>query len=638
MSESESATSASGFYQSEIAYLAQELSAIRNEIADDSTGAGLEAIHGNYRDSARNFLHYLGLRRHDRRPLQMRLASLGLSSLGRLESHVLATLDSVLQVLQQLGQNPSIGGSASGFPDFNQGQRLLREHTEAVLGSVPDGRKVRIMVTMPTEAARDASLVGDLVTAGMDCMRINCAHDSALQWKKMVEHLRKTEQATGRSCRIAMDLAGPKLRTGPLEPGPKVIKIQPERDELGRVTVPARIWLSDSEMAERPEFPYDFRLPVSKLWLSQLHPGDQVRFVDARGARRELEIVKAGDAGCLAESANTSYVVPGMTLYAKSGAEEELVAAVGDIPAIVTKIPLKQGDLLVLKRDCSPGKPAVYADDGSVIEPPVIGCTIPEALEQVQAGEPVWFDDGKIGGVVEKTDERSLQVRITHTGIEGGKLAADKGLNFPGSDLKLGALTPKDLEDLEFVARHADIVELSFANTADDVFRLQQQLLQLGDRRPAIVLKVETQQGFRNLPEMLLAAMQWPACGVMIARGDLAVECGFERMAEIQEEILWICEAAHVPVIWATQVLETMAKEGMPSRAEITDAAMGDRAECVMLNKGPYVVEAVRALDDILRRMEQHQSKKCAMLRELHLARKVRVSGSGLQPAGLKTE
>jgi len=105
----------------------------------------------------------------------------------------------------------------------------------------------------------------------------------------------------------------------------------------------------------------------------------------------------------------------------------------------------------------------------------------------------------------------------------------------------------------------------------------------------------------------------------MIARGDLAVECGYERMAEVQEEILWICEAAHLPVIWATQVLESLAKKSQPSRAEITDAAMGERAECVMLNKGPHIVAAVSALDDILRRMQDHQSKKSSRLRPLHL-------------------
>jgi pyruvate kinase len=86
----------------------------------------------------------------------------------------------------------------------------------------------------------------------------------------------------------------------------------------------------------------------------------------------------------------------------------------------------------------------------------------------------------------------------------------------------------------------------------------------------------------------------------------------------VQEELLWACEAAHMPVVWATQVLETLAKTGQPSRAEITDAAMGGRAECVMLNKGPYVHEAVRLLDDILRRMQAHQSKKRSLLRALH--------------------
>jgi pyruvate kinase len=123
----------------------------------------------------------------------------------------------------------------------------------------------------------------------------------------------------------------------------------------------------------------------------------------------------------------------------------------------------------------------------------------------------------------------------------------------------------------------------------------------------------------------------------MIARGDLAVECGFERMAEIQEEILWICEAAHCPVIWATQVLENLAKEGIPSRAEITDAAMGHRAEAVMLNKGPHIVRAVQTLDDILQRMEAHQSKKQSMMRELNLARTFMTAAPGPRSLSKRT-
>ena len=133
-----------------------------------------------------------------------------------------------------------------------------------------------------------------------------------------------------------------------------------------------------------------------------------------------------------------------------------------------------------------------------------------------------------------------------------------------------------------------------------------------------VVLKIETRRAFERLPQLLLTAMRRPRVGVMIARGDLAVEVGYERLAELQEEILWLCEAAHLPVIWATQVLEQLAKSGLPSRAEISDAAMGERAECVMLNKGPHIEDAVVVLDDILCRMAEHHYKKNALLRQLH--------------------
>jgi pyruvate kinase len=238
----------------------------------------------------------------------------------------------------------------------------------------------------------------------------------------------------------------------------------------------------------------------------------------------------------------------------------------------------------------------------------------------VRRGQRIWFDDGKIGGVVEAASAAELRVRITVARREGEKLRADKGINLPDSRLRTPPLTDKDIADLDFVVEHADLVGLSFVRTPDDVRQLQLQLERLGATRLGIVLKIETTTAFEHLPSLLLAAMRGERVGVMIARGDLAVECGYERLAEIQEEILWFCEAAHVPVIWATQVLESLAKKGVPSRAEVTDAAMGERAECVMLNKGPHLVDAVRVLDDILRRMEAHQSKKSARLRRLRLS------------------
>ncbi len=132
-----------------------------------------------------------------------------------------------------------------------------------------------------------------------------------------------------------------------------------------------------------------------------------------------------------------------------------------------------------------------------------------------------------------------------------------------------------------------------------------------------LILKIETGRGFEHLPQMLFAAMGCKAVGVMIARGDLAVECGFERMAQAQEEILWTCAAAHMAVVWAAQVLETLARTGLPSCADITDAAMGERAEYVMFNKGPHILDAVRMLDDMLRRVQTDQLKKRSLLRAL---------------------
>lgn len=104
----------------------------------------------------------------------------------------------------------------------------------------------------------------------------------------------------------------------------------------------------------------------------------------------------------------------------------------------------------------------------------------------------------------------------------------------------------------------------------------------------------------------------------MTARGDLAVDTGFEQMAEAQEEILWLCQAVHVPIVWATQVLESLAKNGIPSRAEIADAAQGQRTECVMLNKGTCVVEAVRTLSVVLERVCGNAFKKTDLLRAPH--------------------
>ena len=209
-------------------------------------------------------------------------------------------------------------------------------------------------------------------------------------------------------------------------------------------------------------------------------------------------------------------------------------------------------------------------------------------------------------------------VEITQACDTGEKLLADKGINLPDTHLELSGLTVRDIEHLAFIVEHADIVGLSFVQHSADIELLQDHLQQFGGQKLVIMIKIETRAAFEQLPELLLTLLRWPAVGVMIARGDLAVECGYERLAELQEEILWLSEAAHVPVIWATQVLETLVKSGKPSRAEVTDAAMSERAECVMLNKGAHIIKAIAVLDNILQRMQAHQRKKSALLKRLH--------------------
>lgn len=358
-------------------------------------------------------------------------------------------------------------------------------------------------------------------------------------------------------------------------------------------------------------------LGVDADWLAGLEPGDKLDFTDAAGSERKLLVIHSDDAGVLATCDQTAYLVPETQLKRRRKGRGRRNTRPTELPCREGTLDLARGSRLRLTRGglgvTSPGE-----GDERAPQIPSIACTLPEVFGQVALGERIWFDDGRIGGVIRRTGQDWLEVEISHARDGGEKLAGDKGINLPDSQLDLPALTEKDCADLTVVARLADMVGLSFVQQASDVLTLQARLRDLAAPELGIVLKIETRRGFENLPQLLFAAMVGKAAGVMIARGDLAVECGYERLAEVQEEILWAAEAAHMPVIWATQVLETLAKTGLPSRAEITDAAMGERAECVMLNKGPHIKEAMRTLDDILRRMQDHQAKKRPLLRALH--------------------
>lgn len=585
----------------------------------------IQAVDPHFRDSARNLLHYLALRHFDLRDIQDRLAALGLSSLEQSEAHTLASLYAVRRALERAVGAP-VTSRLEPRPGvhFRQGIELLTANTDALLGPAPYRRDVRIMVTLPSHAAHDYELVRGLISSGMECARINCAHDDEQAWADMISHIERATKELGVACKIFMDLGGPKLRTGALELGPRVVKYRPQRDVRGHTTAPARIWFAPQATPPPDRLPADAVIPVPAQWIAHVRPGDCIDLVDSRGKSLSIAIVATGPGGCWGEAWQTGYVETGTELTVRpgsEGADSDRVgtAPVGALPPIELPIVLAEGDTLVLQREPHPGAPAATDATGRVVAPAHVSCTMPEVFADVAPGDLIRLDDGKIEGIVREVSDDAMHVEITLAKPGGSKLRADKGINFPESRLQAAALTAKDLVDLAFVVRHADIVGMSFVNDAADVMTLQDELRRRGGEHLGIVLKIETRRGFQQLPWLLLAAMRSYPAGVMIARGDLAVECGWERLAEVQEEILWLCEAAHVPVIWATQVLENLAKKGLPSRAEITDAAMGVRAECVMLNKGPYIERAVVTLDHILRRMQEHQLKKAARLRHLTL-------------------
>ncbi|MEI9911804.1 MAG: pyruvate kinase [Bacteroidota bacterium] len=276
------------------------------------------------------------------------------------------------------------------------------------------------------------------------------------------------------------------------------------------------------------------------------------------------------------------------------------------------KVKVKEGELVWLSDDA-----AGFKDDDIVISP-----NEPGIIGMLKKGERVYIDDGIIKGVVEAINKKAAGMRIIRISSGKKQIKKDKGINFPDSEISIASLTEFDKTCLPFICDHADMVGYSFVRVPSDLAELQQVLKKLSSVPPHIIIKIETPEAVKNLPDLLLQGMQQKVFGVMIARGDLAVEIGFERLGEIQEEILWICESAHVPVIWATQVLETLNKSGIATRSEITDAAHSAMAECVMINKGDHTIKVIETLRDILHRTGGHHIKKRFTFRPLSIARR----------------
>ena len=441
---------------------------------------------------ALNLSQYIALRSHDLADLQFRLAARGLSSLGRSEGKVGPTLDTLIATLRRLTGEHGVVYPAPSL--VRAGAAELEAEADRLFGERPSGAsRARIMATLPPEAATNPELVDNLVAAGMDCARINCAHDDAETWARMVAHVRDAAARLERPCRVLMDIAGPKCR-------------------ILRVKSPPK---------------------------TRLQRGDRVVMIEE--LREKIK------------------------------------------------------------------------------EPIAFSLNFPELVDQLDVGSEVFIDDGKAAArVVSKTPGRA-EIEVYAAREKGVRLKPGKSVNFPSTELDLPPLTSRDFRDLDFVVEHADLIGFSFVQRVDDIELLQDHLVARAPKREphGLVLKIETPLAVRNLPHLILQSAAHNPTAVMIARGDLAVELGFARLTEMQEEILWLCEAAHTPVVWATQVLDNFVRDGVASRAELSDAAMAQGAECVMLNKGPYLSEGVAFLRDVLARMDRHHVKKFARFASL---------------------
>lgn len=583
----------------------------------------LSRVHPSYRASAENLLVYVGLRQLDLRDLQQKLSEWGLSSLGRCEGHVRSSLSELHARLEDaLHLTRAPVGSNQGAVSRVQARRLLRQHTQALLGEHPPERHVLIMVTAPDEPPSEEECAA-LLQSGLNVLRINTAHGSLQEWQETAARIRQVAARLARKIWVEVDLQGPKVRTAAIEPGPAVMRFRPPKDQLGRVTCALRVPIVGASESELELGQPALRVPDS--WVRKMRREDEIATRDSRDRPRVFRISEVAPRCAVGELERTCYLTPDCELVWRRHGEVLGRCHPHGIEPLEGFLTLSAGDevhLLLDGSQCQPGmRNPLDARSWSIV--PRLGLLLGECSLTLAPRQRVLIDDGQVEVVVDQVEGNLVRGRVSKAARTNVKIRCEKGVNFPDSVVSGPALSSGDREILPEVLRFADVLGLSFVRTAADVRRAREEIERAagGGAMPGIVVKIETAQALSSLPEVLLEALVQFPVGIMIARGDLAAEVGFGRLAEVQQEILWFAEAAHLPVIWATQVLDTLARTGIPSRAEVTDASMSVQAECVMLNKGPFVAEACRTLDAILHSMEAHQYKKQSLYRPLKISK-----------------
>ncbi|WP_413299426.1 pyruvate kinase [Bacillus sp. 1P10SD] len=447
-----------------------------------------------------NLLAYLALRKHNISDFQQSLADQGLAALEQSYCHVLYSLEKLLSHLQVGVDLPDI----LAIPTPSDSRRIINNQSEELLGKKNNQLHSTIMVTLDAKMANNKPLIIELLQKGMNIARINCAHDDHDVWKQLIEgvrmaenSLRKTGHYHDRTCKIYMDLAGPKVRIGKLPSEEIIIK----KNDFLRL-------LLDSEKLGHP---------------------------------------KSTDA------------------------------------------------------------------------PAGVPVTLEKAFRNVRIDDRIFIDDGKISGIVRQVTNEYIEIEVQIPEGKAYRIKEGKGLNLPDSLLSLNvpALTEKDISDLAFITKYADILGVSFVHSPLDLKKLRDELRKYEAPHLGVVAKIETKDAVHHIARIILDGLQFDRFGIMIARGDLAVEVGPENLPFVQEEVFAICSAAYVPIILATGVLERLTKKGIPSRSEMTDVFLARRANCIMLNKGTYILNALDMLTKVLRTDEAVSQSSNERIRNL---------------------
>lgn len=239
-----------------------------------------------------------------------------------------------------------------------------------------------------------------------------------------------------------------------------------------------------------------------------------------------------------------------------------------------------------------------------------VGVTYKGLCNDVQPGDDLLLDDGRLALQVNQVDGTTIHTTVTL----GGVLSNNKGINIPGADLSIPALTEKDIEDLEFgVKLDVDWIAVSFVRNRDDLLMARHHMSRAGSNAK-LMAKIEKPSAVERFGEILREVD-----GVMVARGDLGVEMAPERVPMIQKRLIHACLEAGKPVVTATQMLESMIQSPTPTRAEASDVANAiyDGTDAVMLSGetavGAYPVEAVAMMNRIAQRVEEDEGYRAGM-------------------------